>query len=87
MDYDYIVPHIFPIRIKGGSRDYLFGKFKEIGIQCGMHYKPNHLLTKYKTSYSLPVTEKAYDEVITLPLHPEITDLEIEKICQIINKI
>ena len=87
MDYDNIVPHIFPIRIKGGSRDYLFDKFKEIGIQCGMHYKPNHLLTKYKTSYSLPVTEKAYNEVITLPLHPEITDLEIKKICLIINKI
>ena len=87
MDYENIVPHIFPILVKGGLRDQLFDKFKENGIQCGIHYKPNHLLTKYKTSYALPVTEKAYDEVLTLPLHPEITDLEIEKICKIINKI
>ena len=87
MDYDNIVPHIFPILVKGGLRNQLFDKFKENGVQCGMHYKPNHLLTKYKTSYSLPVTEKAYGEILTLPLHPEITDLEIEKIHKIINKI
>ena len=87
MDYDNIVPHIFPILVQGGLRDHLFDKLKENGIQCGMHYKPNHLLTKYKISYSLPVTEKAYTQVLTLPLHPEITDLEIEKICQIINTI
>jgi dTDP-4-amino-4,6-dideoxygalactose transaminase len=87
MDYDDIVPHIFPIRVKGGLRDKLFDEFNENGIQCGMHYKPNHLLTKYKTSYSLPLTEKAYGQILTLPLHPEITDLEIEKICKIINKI
>jgi dTDP-4-amino-4,6-dideoxygalactose transaminase len=87
MDYENIVPHIFPILVKGGLRDQLFDKFEENGIQCGMHYKPNHLLTKYKTSYSLPVTEKAYDQILTIPLHPEITDLEIEKICKIINQI
>ena len=85
MDYDNIVPHIFPILIQGGYRDHLFDKLKEIGIQCGMHYKPNHLLTKYKTSYSLPVTEKAYDQVLTLPLHPEITDESVNKICSLIN--
>lgn len=87
MDYDNIVPHIFPILVKGGLRNELFDKFKENGVQCGMHYKPNHLLTKYKTTYSLPVTEKVYDEILTIPLHPEITDVEIEKIYNIINTI
>jgi dTDP-4-amino-4,6-dideoxygalactose transaminase len=89
MDYENIVPHIFPILIKGGKRDQLFDKLKENGIQCGMHYKPNHLLTKYKTSYSLPVTEKAYDQVLTLPLHPEITEESVNKICNLltINKL
>ncbi len=87
MDYTNIVPHIFPILVKGGLRDQLFDKLKANSIQCGMHYKPNHLLSKYKTSYSLPVSEKAYSQVLTIPLHPEITQLEIKKICQIINKI
>ena len=87
MDYEYIVPHIFPILIKGGLRDKLFDELDKNGIQCGMHYKPNHLLTKYKTSYSLPLTEKAYSQILTLPLHPGILDSDIEKICKIINKI
>jgi dTDP-4-amino-4,6-dideoxygalactose transaminase len=87
MDYENIVPHIFPILVNGGLRDELFTKFEERGIQCGIHYKPNHLLTKYKTSYSLPVTEKAYSQILTLPLHPEITGLEIETISDIINQI
>ena len=87
MDYENIVPHIFPILIKGGLRDKLFDELDKNGIQCGMHYKPNHLLTKYKTSYSLPLTEKAYSQILTLPLHPGILDSDIEKICKIINKI
>ena len=85
MDYKNIVPHIFPILVKGGLRDQLFDKLMENGIQCGMHYKPNHLLTKYKTSYSLPVSEKAFGQILTLPLHPEITDESVNKICSLIN--
>ncbi len=87
MDYENIVPHIFPILVKDGLRNYLFDEFKKKGIQCGIHYKPNHLLTKYKSTYSLTVTEEAYAQIISLPLHPEITDIEIKKICKIINKI
>ena len=87
MDYDNIVPHIFPVLIKGGLRDKLFTKLAENGVQCGMHYKPNHLLTKYKIPYSLPITEKVYEQVLTLPLHPDITILEVKKINKIINQI
>ena len=85
IDYENIVPHIFPILIKGGLRDQLFDLLKDNSIQCGLHYKPNHLLTKFKTPYSLPVSERAYDQVLTLPLHPEITDEMVTKICSLIN--
>jgi len=87
MDYDNIVPHIFPIRVNNNLRDQLFDILLDNSIQCGMHYKPNHLLTKFKTSYSLPLSEKAYSQVLTLPLHPELTNSEIENICKIINKL
>lgn len=87
MDYDDIVPHIFPIIVKNDLRDHLYDTFLKNRIQCGMHYKPNHLLTKFRTSYSLPITEKAYSEVLTLPLHPELTVSEIENICEIINNL
>lgn len=87
MDYDNIVPHIFPIRVNNNLRDQLFYILLDNSIQCGMHYKPNHLLKKFKTSYSLPLSEKAYSQVLTLPLHPELTNSEIENICKIINKL
>ena len=87
MDYDDIVPHIFPILVNYNLRDQLFDSLLDNRIQCGMHYKPNHLLTKFKTSYSLPISEEAYSQVLTLPLHPELTDTEIDKICEIINRL
>ena len=73
-DYDKTVPHIFPIRVINGKRDglrrYLIGN----NIECGVHYYPNHLLEYYrKQKVHLPVTEKIYHELLSLPLHPEIT--------------
>lgn len=86
MDYSKIVPHIFPILINYGNRDKVFNYLLENGIQCGIHYKPNHILSKYKSSYNLKVTEKIYTQVITLPLHPELAEKDIEFICTILKK-
>jgi dTDP-4-amino-4,6-dideoxygalactose transaminase len=81
----YIIPHIVSIRILNGKRDGLKEELEKNNIPTGIHYKPNHLLTYYKTDYNLPVTEKVYKEIITLPLHPEISILDVENICKIIN--
>ena len=53
-------------------------------IECGIHYKPNHLLSKYNSTFDLPVTEEIYGQILTLPCHYDLTDSEqkyvIEKI-------
>ena len=83
---DEIIPHIFPIRILNGSRDNLKQILAKNNIPTGIHYKPNHLLTFYgKGKLSLPITEKLYDQLLTLPLHPELREEEIKNICKIIN--
>lgn len=87
INYDEIIPHIFPVLVKNNKRDLLIEKFLENDIQFGMHYKPNHLLTMFKTSYSLPTTEAIYKQIITLPLHPGLIETELEKIYNIINKL
>lgn len=74
LDYQNIVPHIFVIRIKNKKRDGLRNFLTENKIECGVHYFPNHMLTKFKTSYSLPKTEKVYSELISLPCHMDLTD-------------
>ena len=86
IDYDNVVPHIFPILIEKGCRDELRGVLEENDIQNGTHYKPNHLLTKYKTEYALPHAEDFYNKVITLPLHTLLTDEQFEKVCKVISK-
>jgi dTDP-4-amino-4,6-dideoxygalactose transaminase len=81
----YIIPHILSVRILDSQRDGLKDKLEKEKIPTGIHYKPNHLLTYYKTDYNLPVTEKVYHEILTLPLHPEISKSDVENICKIIN--
>lgn len=82
-----IVSHIMPIKILKGKRDKIKDKLEKNNIQTGIHYKPNHILTKYKTKYKLPVTEKLYNQILTLPLHPDLEVKDVQKICFIIKSI
>ena len=87
INYEFIIPHIFPILVKKNKRNTLINSLRENNIQFGMHYKPNHLLQKFKINYSLRISESSYKEIITLPIHPEISISDVEKICKIINNI
>jgi dTDP-4-amino-4,6-dideoxygalactose transaminase len=74
-----IVPHIFPIRVLNGKRDGLRRFLQDRDIETGIHYKPNHLLSFYGGGReALPVTERLYEELLTLPLHPGLEDAEID---------
>ena len=87
-DYDKIVPHIYVIKIPNLSdREGLRKMFLDNGIQIGIHYKPNHLLTYFKRDkqLNLPVTESVFSKIITLPLHPDIKIDEVEYIINILN--
>jgi dTDP-4-amino-4,6-dideoxygalactose transaminase len=76
-----IVPHIFPIRVLHGQRDGLRQFLLDRGIECGIHYKPNHLLTFYGGGQKArPVTERLYEELLTLPLHAGLREEEIDDV-------
>ena len=84
-DYDEVVPHIFPVKIKEGiSRDEVRIRLEKKGIQTGIHYLPNHTLSYYKLSsnFILPKTEKLYNKLITLPLHVDLSEMDVEYICK-----
>lgn len=88
MDYAHdIVPHIFPIQILNGKRQQLIEAFKAHDIQYGIQYRPNHTLTYFKTDYDLPVTEEVFSRIISIPMHPELTDENINLICSLINNL
>jgi dTDP-4-amino-4,6-dideoxygalactose transaminase len=76
-----VVPHIFPIRIANGRRDAVRDALLAQGIETGMHYKPNHQLTLFRSGRPLPVTESLYAEMLTLPLHPALTVDDVDYVC------
>lgn len=88
-NYDLVVPHIFVIKLNDGKkREKLIEYLLENGISVGIHYKPNHLLTYYDRGDKsvLPNTETLYPKLLTLPLHPEIRDKDVDYIVSVLAK-
>jgi dTDP-4-amino-4,6-dideoxygalactose transaminase len=86
-DFDTVIPHIFPIRVKNGVRDKLKDYLIKKNVECGVHYYPNHLLSYFgKGKWHLPVTESIYQELLSIPLHPDITSTQQKYIINEIKK-
>ena len=62
-------------------------KMHDKGIETGSHYIPAHLMSFYKKNHILPITEKVAKEVVTLPMHPNLTNKEIEFIIKTANSL
>ena len=88
-DYKNVVPHIYVVQIKDmEDRDTIKAELLEKGIEVGFHYQPNHLLSFYKNeNISLPVTEKVYKELLTLPLHVDLSQDDISHIASSLKQL
>jgi len=75
--------HMFVIRAK--TRDDLNVYLAERGIQTGVHYKPIHLYPCYGQQQRLPVAEKAFESILTLPMYPDLTDGEVRTVIDTIR--
>ena len=58
----------------------------KMNIETGTHYKPIHKMSMYKKKTKLPVTDKIAKEIITLPTHPNLTEENITRIINCVNK-
>lgn len=84
---DFIVPHIQPIRVRGGRKETVKAALADKGIPTGIHYKPNHLLSFFRHgSLSLPAVEDLYAELLTLPLHPGLSCEDVATVCQTLER-
>lgn len=65
--------------IKVEDRDYVHDKLAENGIDTGVHYKPNHLYPMYRQfdDGDLVETERAYEHILTLPMHLKLNEDDI----------
>ena len=76
--------HLFVIRV--ANRDDIQRHFKEREIETGIHYPiPLHKQPALISSFggqSLPITEKLSAEIISIPIHPHLTESQVEYIIE-----
>ena len=76
------VYHLYVVRTQ--QRDDMLAHLKSNNISAGIHYPiPVHLQPAYvKRGYrdSLPVTEKAAGEIVSLPMYPELKREQLEHV-------
>jgi dTDP-4-amino-4,6-dideoxygalactose transaminase len=81
INYGEAAPHVYVIRVRDGRRDALRDFLAEWGIETGINYVPNHLHSYFRRDgVTLPQTERAYAEILTLPLHCALADEDVAAI-------
>jgi dTDP-4-amino-4,6-dideoxygalactose transaminase len=78
------VYHLYVVRVRDRAR--LQARLRERGIAAGIHYAvPVHLQTAYRGRIagagSLPETERAASEVLSLPMYPELPPADVDQVC------
>lgn len=84
--------HLYIIQLPPGEREGFIGALREANIECSVHYIPLHLFEFYQEQYGyrigdFPCAEAAFERVVSLPLHPGLTEEEIHIVIDEIGKI
>ena len=79
--------HLYWIQVN--NRNSFMKQMKNSGIETGIHYKPIHKMSYYggKTIKNLATTEKISNEIVSIPIHPNLKENEMDFIIRSINKI
>ena len=76
--------HLYWILVR--NRKKFREKLLKNGIETGTHYKPIHLMEMYNQKTKLPITELVGKQIVTIPIHPNLTENEISFIIKKINE-
>ena len=83
--------HLYIIQLQTGKRDEFVESLREANIECSVHYIPLHLFEFYQERYGyrvgdFPCAEAAFERVVSLPLHPGLTEADIHIVIDAIGK-
>lgn len=86
----YHVYHLFVVRVPGGKRDTLQQYLTDNGVGTMVHYAiPTHRQPAIREHLTraprLPGAEKLCREILSLPIFPEMTDEEVDRVSEIIR--
>lgn len=79
--------HIYPALFDDRERAYDALQSRGIGVQ--VHYQPLHRMRLYRdyTVGEYPNAESYYQKALTLPLYPQMTEQEFERVCAAVESI
>jgi len=84
--------HLFIVKILSMDRGGFMQKLSQYNIGYGLHFPACHLLSYVKKRFAtgmgmLPETERAADEIISLPLFPDMKNDDVSYVCEAIREI
>ncbi|MGZ4602761.1 MAG: DegT/DnrJ/EryC1/StrS family aminotransferase [Kineosporiaceae bacterium] len=82
------VYHQYTIRVADDRDGFAAALQAEYGVGSGVYYPiPNHRLPSFGLTLDLPETERAAAEVLSLPVHPTLSQAELERIVAGVNAL
>jgi perosamine synthetase len=80
--------HLFPVRLRDGGaerRAAVIDALRDAGIGTSVHFIPLHLHPYYRRTYGyeagdLPVANAEYEREISLPIYPDLSEGEIDRV-------
>jgi perosamine synthetase len=78
--------------LQKSDRTFIFKALRAEGIGVNVHYIPVHLHPYYQNNFrtcmgQCPVAESAYNQIISLPMFPLMSDRDVEDVINAVNKV
>ena len=87
MNLNETAPFTYIVRILEGRRDEAMEFLKTKGVGTGVHYIANHIQPFFsKYAVPLPVTDRVWKEILTLPLYSDMKDSDIDLVIQSVKE-
>ena len=80
--------HVFVVRTR--ERDRVQAALEAAGVGTAIHYPtPPHLQGAYPelAGSALPIAEQLAAEVLSIPLHPALTDAQVDRVAEVLRGV
>ena len=83
--------HLYVIKLSEDiDREKVFSELRNNGLGVNLHYIPVHLHPYYKNTFKTdlglcPVAEKAFKQIISIPMFPAMTDDEVNQVIETVK--
>jgi perosamine synthetase len=82
--------HLYAIQVEprfGRTRDELITEMTASGIGTSVHFIPVHRFEYFREllgdlAHELPVAERVADRILSLPMHPHLSDRDVDRVCE-----